>query len=256
MSDHPEVPDDFEPTLRIDREQAAEDTATRRMTPPPAGERKKSAGNPSGMTGRFLAQLSGIFRRRGGNFEPVPLHSEHRYVSLESAESASFPPLEKAFERAEEIGAGGQARLYRGFDLNLRRQVAVKSLREELGRDPEFREKFIAEAMITAQLDHPAIVPVYSIHHDGKNNLHLAMKLINGRPFQTYLAELVRHYERAATGSSSARRTGGAWPTSSRGCIRSTGTTSKRSISKSSSPSTASRFPRVSLPRCRARPAR
>ena len=211
MSDRPEVPDEIEATIRIDREkvteapgeidatiridreQAAEDTSTRKIGS--SGGKKSSSDSLSGITGRFLSQISGIFHRQGGTFEPVPLHREHRHVALEVAENSDFPPLEKAYERTEEIGAGGQARLYRGFDLNLRRQVAVKSLREEQGNVPELREKFVSEAMITAQLDHPAIVPVYSIHRDAKDNLHLAMKLINGRPFQIYLFELIRHYE-------------------------------------------------------------
>ena len=193
MSDRPEVPsDDFEPTIRIDRDKMAEDTSTRKIATPP----RDGGSGATGLTGRFLAHFTGMFRRHGGTFEPVPLHTEHRKVSLENAGTSAFPPLEQAYERTEEVGAGGQARLYRGVDLHLHRQVAVKSLREEQGKDPELRGKFVSEAMITAQLDHPAIVPVHSIHRDKDGNLHLAMKLINGRPFQSYLADLVRHYER------------------------------------------------------------
>ena len=193
MSDRPDVPpDDFEPTIRIDRTDEAADTSTRKVAPP---HHHGDGSGVSGLTGRFLTHLTGIFRRRGGTFEPVPLHTEHSNVSLESTVSTAFPPLEQAYERTEEVGAGGQARLYRGVDLHLHRQVAVKSLREEQGKDPELRGKFVSEAMITAQLDHPAIVPVHSIHRDKDGNLHLAMKLINGRPFQSYLADLVRHYE-------------------------------------------------------------
>ena len=193
MSDRPDTPpDDFEPTMRIDRTAEAEDTSTRKVTPPP----KEEASGVSGLTWRFITHFTGMFHRRGGTFEPVPLNTEHRSVSLDTVETAAFPPLEPAYERTEEIGAGGQARLYRGFDLHLHRQVAVKSLREEQCKDPELRGKFVSEAMITAQLDHPAIVPVHSIHRDKDGNLHLAMKLINGRPFQTYLSDLTRHYER------------------------------------------------------------
>ena len=193
MSDRPDAtPEDYEPTMRIDRTAEAEDTSTRKVTPPP----KEGASGVSGLTGRFIAHFTGMFRRHGGTFEPVQLNTEHRNVSLDTVETAAFPPLEPAYERTEEIGAGGQARLYRGFDLHLHRQVAVKSLREEQGKDPELRGKFVSEAMITAQLDHPAIVPVYSIHRDKDGNLHLAMKLINGRPFQSYLSDLTHHYER------------------------------------------------------------
>ena len=193
MNEDPRQSDDFEPTIRIERDTAeppapppAEDTSTRKVDKVETGS----------ATGRFFRHITGIFRRRDGNFEPTMLKPRASKVSLEPSESDAFPDLEKFYERSEEIGSGGQARLFRGFDLNLRRMAAVKSLREEFGQDKELREKFIAEAMITAQLDHPAIVPVYSIHRDRQNNLHLAMKLIHGRPFQSYLNDLVRHYER------------------------------------------------------------
>ena len=204
MSDRPEVPpEDFEPTIRIDRAKEAADTSTRKVTPPP---REDGGTGSSGLTGRFLSHFTGMFKRRGGTFEPVPLDTERRSVSLDNVETSAFPPLEQAYERTEEVGAGGQARLYRGFDMHLHRQVAVKSLREEQGKDPELRGKFVSEAMITAQLDHPAIVPVHSIHRDKDGNLHLAMKLINGRPFQSYLSDLVRHYEREGFSASEEQR--------------------------------------------------
>jgi len=203
MSDRPEVPEDFEPTIRIDRDKIEEDTSTRKVTPPP---QNGDSGAHTGLTGKFLTHLTGIFRRRGETFEPVPLHTEHTSVTLDTVGTSAFPPLEDAYERTEEVGAGGQARLYRGLDLHLRRQVAVKSLREEQGKDPELRGKFVSEAMITAQLDHPAIVPVHSIHRDKDGNLHLAMKLINGRPFQSYLSDLVRHYEREGFSASEEQR--------------------------------------------------
>ena len=149
MSDRPEVPEDFEPTIRIDRDKMEENTSTRKIAPPP---QNGESGAPTGLTGKFLTHLTGIFRRRGGTFEPVPLHTEHTSVSLDTAGTSAFPPLEDAYERTEEVGAGGQARLYRGIDLHLHRQVAVKSLREEQGKDPELRGKFVSEAMITAHL--------------------------------------------------------------------------------------------------------
>ena len=197
-----DVPGDFEPTLRMERPENTETTRTRRVRPPaapaPAEEEKPFEREEKSSVGVFIEHLTGFFRRKGGSgeVEAVPEHETPSRVSLDRTDAGGFPPLEEAFERGEEIGAGGQARLYRGYDLHLRRQAAVKSLREEQGRRPELREKFVSEAMITAQLDHPAIVPVYSIHRDKDNNLHLAMKLVHGRPFQKYLAELVRHYDR------------------------------------------------------------
>ena len=196
------APEDFEPTVRMARPEDTETTRTRRVRPPAdetaEAEEKPFEREEKSSVGVFFEHITGFFRRKSGSgeVEAVPEHETPSRVSLDHSEAQEFPPLEEAFERGEEIGAGGQARLYRGYDLHLRRQAAVKSLREEHGRHPELREKFVSEAMITAQLDHPAIVPVYSIHRDKDNHLHLAMKLVRGRPFQKYLAELVAHYDR------------------------------------------------------------
>jgi len=191
--------DDYEPTIRMAMPQP-EATHTRRIPKPSppadeAAEEQPFAHSEKSAVGVFFEHLTGFFRHRGGTFEPVTQPEPPTGVSLDLTDAEEFPPLEGNFERQEELGAGGQAKLYRGFDTHLRRRAAVKSLRAEQCQVPELREKFISEAMITAQLDHPAIVPVYSIHRDKDNRLHLAMKLIHGQPLQKYLGDLVRHYD-------------------------------------------------------------
>ena len=195
-------PGDYEPTIRMTRPDDTETTRTRKIAAPPrpsaaAREEEAPFAHPEKSSVEvFIEHLTGMFRHKDTMIEPVPVHEVPTDVSTQPTDAEDFPPLEEAFERGEELGAGGQARLFRGFDRHLLRRAAVKSLREEQCAVPELREKFISEAMITAQLDHPAIVPVYSIHRDKDNRLHLAMKLINGRPFQKYLGDLVRHYDR------------------------------------------------------------
>ena len=189
------VPDDYEPTIRMP---LPENTAAPRPEKPAAGTEGGEhpfAHSDKSAVGTFLAHLSGIFHRRGSIIGPIAVQEPTPDVSLDPTDSEAFPPLENAFERGKELGAGGQAQLFLGFDLHLRRQAAIKSMRPEQCGVRELREKFISEAMITAQLDHPAIVPVYSIHRDKDDQLHLAMKLVNGRPFQKYLGDLVRRYD-------------------------------------------------------------
>lgn len=59
------------------------------------------------------------------------------------------------------IGRGGMADVYRGRDLSLEREVAVKMLRPDLARDPMFQTRFKREAQSSASLNHPNIVGVY-----------------------------------------------------------------------------------------------
>ena len=57
------------------------------------------------------------------------------------------------------------------------------------------RDCFLTEAQVTAQLDHPTIVPVYSLNKDQQNGIHLAMKLVKGQTLKEYLDKIILHYE-------------------------------------------------------------
>lgn len=85
------------------------------------------------------------------------------------------------------IAEGGFGRIFLAEDRILGRKVAVKSLRNELLDNPEVIRKFIAEAKLTAQLDHPAIIPLIGLDSDSADGLHLAMQLINGITLKEYL---------------------------------------------------------------------
>src|SRR6266542_99020 len=79
-----------------------------------------------------------------------------------------------------ELGRGGMATVYRGYDARYEREVAVKVLPSELlHADPQFRLRFEREAKIIAQLEHSAIVPVYDVGEaDGQP--YFVMRYMNG----------------------------------------------------------------------------
>ncbi|MFJ4280662.1 serine/threonine-protein kinase [Streptomyces massasporeus] len=84
------------------------------------------------------------------------------------------------------LGSGGAADVYRGFDLRLRRPVAVKTFRAGTGFDTE--EIFRSEAEILARLQHPGLVTAFDAgHHDG--DAFLVMQLIDGRTLKSRIAE-------------------------------------------------------------------
>ncbi|MCA9903746.1 MAG: serine/threonine protein kinase, partial [Anaerolineae bacterium] len=61
------------------------------------------------------------------------------------------------YEIRERVGAGGMARVFKAWDVNLDRWVAVKILHEHLVDDPSFKERFDREAKLVASLNHPGI---------------------------------------------------------------------------------------------------
>ncbi|GAA2557660.1 Stk1 family PASTA domain-containing Ser/Thr kinase [Pseudonocardia hydrocarbonoxydans] len=69
--------------------------------------------------------------------------------------------LSERYELGETLGYGGMSEVHHGLDTRLGRDVAIKVLRADLARDPQFQMRFRREAQNAAALNHPAIVAVY-----------------------------------------------------------------------------------------------
>lgn len=84
------------------------------------------------------------------------------------------------YEIKEELGRGGMATVYRGYDPRFEREVAIKFLPPELVHaDPQFKVRFEREAKIIARLEHPAIVPVYDVGEEN-NQPYFVMRYMGG----------------------------------------------------------------------------
>lgn len=66
-----------------------------------------------------------------------------------------------SYQLVEQLGRGGMASVYRGYQESIDRSVAVKVLPQEFLHDPNFTARFIAEARTLARLTHSAILPLY-----------------------------------------------------------------------------------------------
>jgi len=85
------------------------------------------------------------------------------------------------------IGQGGMGIVYEGNDVDLGRDVALKVLRDRHLDKPEFVRRFVEEARIGGQLQHPGIVPVYELGLQAGRRPLFTMKLVSG----TTLAEVL-----------------------------------------------------------------
>lgn len=78
-----------------------------------------------------------------------------------------------------EIGRGGMAAVYKALDLRLHRHVAIKLLPPDLAFNADVKTRFLREAQMSAQLNHPNIVPIYSVdERDGV--VYFVMALVEG----------------------------------------------------------------------------
>jgi serine/threonine-protein kinase len=80
-----------------------------------------------------------------------------------------------------EIARGGMGAVLKGRDSDLGRDLAVKVLLEAHRDNPDLIRRFVEEAQIAGQLQHPGIVPIYELGAFGDQRPYFAMKLVKGR---------------------------------------------------------------------------
>ncbi len=111
-----------------------------------------------------------------------------------TASDATEPRVDAARVRYAilgEAGRGGMATVHVARDLELMRNVALKQLADDLRGAGQARLRFLREVQVTAQLDHPYIVPVYGLEVAPGGAPAYAMKLVAGRTFADYLQETI-----------------------------------------------------------------
>ncbi len=108
--------------------------------------------------------------------------------AVELAGAASPPVCAGRFRLGQELARGGMGVVYCACDESLGRDVAVKVLHERYSVDSLVGQRFVDEARITGQLQHPGIPPVFEVGRLDDGRPYLAMKLIKGRT----LAELLK----------------------------------------------------------------
>jgi serine/threonine protein kinase len=87
--------------------------------------------------------------------------------------------LKNRYRLIAQHGSGGMAVIYKAYDQELGRMVAVKILRPSLIADPSFLERFRNEARSVARLSHPNIVTVHDVGQDGSTHF-IVMEFIDG----------------------------------------------------------------------------
>jgi len=87
------------------------------------------------------------------------------------------------------LGRGGMSVVYLAEQVRLSRKVALKVLAEQIVElDETFRERFLQESQLVAQLDHPNIIPIYDAGEDREENcLYIAMRYVDGRDLERML---------------------------------------------------------------------
>jgi hypothetical protein len=88
-----------------------------------------------------------------------------------------------------ELARGGVGVVLKGHDVDLGRDVAMKVLLQEHADNEAVHERFVEEAQIGGQLQHPGIVPVYEMGLQADERPYFTMKLVKGRTLAEILAD-------------------------------------------------------------------
>ena len=93
------------------------------------------------------------------------------------------------YQLVGEVARGGMGAVLKGRDVDLGRDLAIKVILEEHREIPEMVRRFVEEAQIGGQLQHPGIVPVHELGRFPDGRLYIAMKLVRGRTLAALLED-------------------------------------------------------------------
>jgi eukaryotic-like serine/threonine-protein kinase len=102
-----------------------------------------------------------------------------------------------AYEIQALLGSGGMANVYRAFDTNLQRMVAIKVLSPAAAAQPGFVDRFRQEARLIANLRHPHIVHVYDFGQH-ENAIYMVQELLAGPTLETWMRDMAARGTRPA----------------------------------------------------------
>ena len=94
------------------------------------------------------------------------------------------------YDELKPLSEGGTAKLYLTEDVNLHRMVAYKTLHQDLQDSDIETQRFVREARVTANIQHPGTVPVYEIGRDRAGQLFFTMKRVVGQDLRQILLDL------------------------------------------------------------------
>jgi serine/threonine protein kinase len=114
-----------------------------------------------------------------GDFATAEALSLHNLIDGKANEGARYVV-------ESELARGGMGAVMRAVDCDIRREVAVKYLLDQ--SDAKKKLRFVEEAQITGQLEHPNIVPIHELGVDAQKRIFFSMKMVKGRS----LADILR----------------------------------------------------------------
>src|SRR3954453_16530723 len=142
-------------------------------------EEESAATSAPGALARLAETMAGIPRVQLRDTEPFT--GPGPVVRPSSAEMPGPSDRLPRLPLLGEVARGGMGVIMKGRDCDLGRDLAVKVLLEQHRENPDLIRRFVEEAQISGQLQHPGVVPVYELGTLADHRPYFAMKLVKGR---------------------------------------------------------------------------
>src|SRR5580704_15410591 len=94
------------------------------------------------------------------------------------------------YEMRDRIGEGGMGEVYLCADHRVGRDIAMKVIRPVRATSEDARRRFIREARVQGQLEHPSVVPVYDLGKDANGSAYFTMRRVRGKTLEQVIDEL------------------------------------------------------------------
>ena len=129
--------------------------------------------------------------RKDSASESMPHQEEEAKVERLLGHIASQSHFEERYELREVLASGGMGQVHRAYDTILRRNVAIKMMRNSCGSETAaIRGQFLKEARVGGRLLHPHILPVFDLGVNHARKIYFTMRLVNGASLQSCLDSL------------------------------------------------------------------
>jgi serine/threonine protein kinase/WD40 repeat protein len=145
-----------------------------------------AAGNVGKTTWHLRIPQRQISGHLSGIVNQMPTSTEN-LTGLMSA--FSIDPNSPEYEVTGELGAGAMGIVYNARQLCLNRELAIKTLKGESGNPEHDQAMFVSEAVVTANLVHPNIVPIHDLGRSADGKLFYSMKKVTGVPWHEVILE-------------------------------------------------------------------
>ena len=164
----------------------------------PSGAGKSGGGSSSGsrpsssrMVGKSSWNLRIHSRAVAGEISgivnpPPPANGELKGLATAMARNRDVPE----YEVLGKLGNGAMGIVYRALQTSLNREMAIKTLKGDVPNPRLSQEMFVSEAVITANLVHPNIVPIHDLGRNAEGKLFYSMKQIHGREWRKVMKSM------------------------------------------------------------------